>query len=113
MSTMDIFLYFLDPVGCLSPTMTQTKSPQLVNVMVWPLLFPFLSLSSSPPLFPFISNPIQFHPLTLHLLPCQLQGILIQPCYAHYQTSLRLVPDPLRPSSHATGYCLYTFHTFI
>src|SRR6266436_100780 len=46
------FPIFSGPCGCLSPTMTQTKSPQLVNVMVWPLLFPpplpFFHLSPTP-----------------------------------------------------------------
>ena len=63
------------------------------TVMVWPLLFPFLSLPSSPPLFPFISDPIWLCPLTLHLLLHQLWGILMQPYYVHYQTSLGLVLD--------------------
>src|SRR5258708_6645294 len=35
------------------------------------------------------------------------------PCYVHSWTSLRLMPDLLRPGSHAKGYLLYTFNTFI
>ena len=81
-------------------------------VMVWPLLLPFLSLFLFPPLPP-PSIHLQPCPLVLCLLPCQLWGILTQPHHVHCQTSLRLVSNLLGSSSHAKGYHLYTFHTFV
>src|SRR5260370_38471519 len=44
-------------------------------------LFHLFSPSLPCPLFPFISDPVQLCLLVLCLLPCQLQGILTQPCY--------------------------------
>ena len=35
------------------------------------------------------------------------------PCYIHSQTSLGVMPDLLGPGSHAKGYLLYTFNTFV
>ncbi len=70
-------------------------------------LFPFSSLSSSLP----SSIHLQPHPTTSACLPpclCQLQGILVQLCYIHCWTSLRLTSDLLRSGSHAKEYHLYT-----
>src|SRR5258707_13773279 len=44
----------------------------------------------------------------LLLPPLQLQGVLMQLCYIHAQTSLGLTSDLLRPDSRAKGYHLYT-----
>src|SRR5258707_7047818 len=38
----------------------------------------------------------------------QLQGVLVQLCYVHAQTSLGLTLDLLGPDSCAKWYCLYT-----
>ncbi len=73
-------------------------------IMVWPPFFPFSSLSS---FLPHPSHPLSTSdPIQPHL--CQLQGVLMQLCYVHCQTSLGLTLDPLRSGSHAKGYHLYT-----
>ncbi len=80
------------------------------RVMVWPLLLPF----SSP--FPFLPLPPPSVHLWPHLTPSAhppppstptLRHTHVTPCYIHGQTSLRLMPDLLRPSSHPRG----TFYT--
>ena len=79
----------------------------VASVMVQPPFFPFLSLSVPHP----ISVTFQLHlPLSTCLLPplLQLRGVLMQLCYVHTQTSLRLTSDLLGPDPHAKGYCLYT-----
>ena len=73
-------------------------------------LFPFLLFS---PLSAPCSISITFHfhlTLSTCLLPplLQLQGTLMQLCYVHSQTSLRLTLDLLGPGSHAKGHHLYT-----
>src|SRR5260221_12155867 len=40
--------------------------------------------------------------------PLQLRGVLVQLCYIHTRTSLRLTSDLLGPDSCAKGYHLYT-----
>src|SRR5258707_4806191 len=87
-----------------------------ISVLVWPLLLPF----SSP--FPFLPLP----PPSVHLQPCltpsthtlppsapTLRHTHATPCYIHSQTSLRLMLDLLGLGSHAKGYLLYTFNTFV
>src|SRR5260221_14610630 len=77
------------------------------SVMVGPPFFPFLSLFVPCP----ISIPFQLHPTSSACLPpplLQLQGVLMQLCYVHTWTSLRLTSDLLGPDSHAKGYRLYT-----
>src|SRR5258708_30913409 len=59
--------------------------------------------------------------LHLHLTPSthppppphQLQGICMQLCYIHHQTSFGLTLDPLGSSSHAKGHHLYTFYILV
>src|SRR5258707_14302079 len=77
------------------------------TVMVRPPFFPFLSLSVPCP----ISITFRLHPpSSACLLPplLQLRGVLMQLCYIHTRTSLRLTSDLLRPDPHTKGYCLYT-----
>src|SRR5260221_14110997 len=67
--------------------------------MVQPPFFPFSSLLPFLPLPP-PSIHLQPHPTpSAHSLlpPCQLQGILMQPCYVHCWTTLRLMLDLLLP----------------
>src|SRR6266481_6884747 len=67
----------------------------------------FLPLSVPCP----ISITFQLHPTSsacLLLPPLQLRGVLMQLCYVHAQTSLRLTLDLLGPDSHAKGYHQYT-----
>ena len=76
-------------------------------VMVWPPFFPFSSLSVPCP----ISITFRLHPPSSACLPpplLQLWGVLVQLCYVHARTSLRLTSDLLRPDPHTKGYCLYT-----
>src|SRR6266436_1895284 len=50
-------------------------------------------------------------PLASACLPpplLQLQGVLMQLCYIHAWTSLRLTSDLLGPDPCTKGYCLYT-----
>src|SRR5260221_14390258 len=59
-------------------------------------LFPFSSLSAPHP----ISITFRLHPTLSTCLPLpllQLQGVLVQLCYIHAQTSLRLTSDLLGP----------------
>src|SRR5258708_8514261 len=77
------------------------------SVMVRPPFFPFMSLSVPHP----ISTTFRPHPTSSAcLLPplLQLQGVLMQLCYIHAQTSLGLTLDLLGPDPHAKGHCLYT-----
>src|SRR5260221_1249573 len=101
----------ITPYTSTKPSTPLSWSPSWYGLssFLFHLFSPFLPFS----LLPFISDPIQLHLLILCLPLCQLQGIFTQPCYIHYQTSLGLVLDLLRPGSHAKGYHLYTIHTFV
>src|SRR5258707_7421407 len=87
--------------------------------MSWYDLPSFLSRLFPPLSVPHpISVTFQLHPTSSACLPLasscllppllQLQGVLVQPCYVHTQTSLRLTSDLLGPDPCAKGYCLYT-----
>src|SRR5258707_10641033 len=87
--------------------MNAFRSVELPSVMVQPPFFPFSSLSVPHP----ISITFRLHlPLStcLPLPPLQLQGVLMQLCYVHAQTSLGLTSDLLRPDPCTKGYHLYT-----
>src|SRR5258707_6974023 len=81
---------------------------------------------TSPPSFSasFLLHPLPHPSFTyFQLLPtlsthppppsCQLQGIPMQLCYIHCQTSPGLMLDLLRSSSHTKGYHLYTLVQFV
>ena len=69
-----------------------------------PFAHPLLHLHHLPPPSHLVHFPSASSTPTL----LQLQGTLMQLCYVHSQTSLRLMSDLLRPGSHAKGHHLYT-----
>src|SRR5258708_7725280 len=83
-----------------------------LQCMSWYDLPSFLSCLFPPLSVPCpISVTFQLHLTSstcLPLPPLQLQGVLMQLCYIHAQTSLGLTSDLLGPDSHTKGYHLYT-----
>ncbi len=93
--------------------MVKTKDP-VCHGMTSPPSFSISFLFHSLPLPSSTYFWLHLTPSTCPLPPLhQLQGIPMQLHYVHCQTSPGLMLDLLRSSSHAKGYCLYTFVQFV